>query len=156
MLLDVLQGAIVPAYFLWHPIDHFAHPLIEKEEDGKWKVGTSCQIIEAFSYDLYQRKYMVNGPMEMWYMRDGQFGGQGMGIRAPITWGMGSWMMSSRIVWESGNEGTGKEGIGDEGGVDGVHLHYEMTVGGKGCLGSVVSWLSRLSGYTAKLEESLR
>lgn len=109
------DGDIVPAYFLWHPIDHYDHPLMDDVDDGKWHVGKRVHIQEAFSFDLFERKYLVNSPMLLWYLRDGRYGGHGMGIKLPI----GFWVMASRICWESAKEGD----------VDGVHLHYEMSLG---------------------------
>lgn len=109
------DGDIVPAYFPWQPRDHFGATILDQSSDGKWHVGKRLHIEEAMSFDKYERKYLVDGVATLWYLRDGAFGGQGMGMKSPF----GSWIMSSRICWEPVKEGE----------MDGVHYHYELTVG---------------------------
>ena len=110
------DGDVVPAYFLWHPKDHFGATLLDQVEDGKYHVGARIHIQEAMSFDKYERKYLVDDATTCWYLRNGTFGGQGMGVNLPF----GSWILSSRICWEDVKDGE----------IDvGVHYHYEMTIG---------------------------
>ena len=41
------DGDVIPAYFLWHPFDHFAVTQLGENDEGKLKVGSKFQIQEA-------------------------------------------------------------------------------------------------------------
>ena len=109
------DGDVIPAYFLWHPFDHFGVTQLGVNDEGKLKVGSKFHIQEAMSFDKYERKYLMDATATIWYLRNGSYGGQGMGLKSPF----GTWLMSSRICWEDVTED----------GLQGVHYHYEITIG---------------------------
>lgn len=59
------EGAKVPAYHLWHPIDHYAAQLSGKLGPGGTScVGATITIREAMQYDKYGWKYPVDSSLE--------------------------------------------------------------------------------------------
>lgn len=75
----------------------------------------SIVIKEAMQADVYGTKYLVDGSMKVWYLRNGSKGsdngGQGMGKVLPFI----GQVAASRISWRDSPEG--------------VEYHYEVAVG---------------------------
>ena len=108
------EGVIVPAYLLWHPIDHvnarFGGALAA---DGTAKAGGTIHIQEAMQYDTYGLKYPVDQKMSIFYV-------------GPDGWGMGKALpligpvMVLRIHYRD---------VEENGAHLGVHYHYEVVIG---------------------------
>lgn len=102
------ENNVVPAYLLWHPIDHIGATL---GHDGAWEAGDKLRIREMMQYDVYGPKYYVNDEMQLNHLLPGSGGGQSMGKTIPLL----GQMINTRIQWKD------VEG--------GVAYHYEIVIG---------------------------
>lgn len=118
-LLDVpgYEGRQVPAYWLWHPIDHLSAELSgELGTGGTAKPGCKIQIREAMQYDRYGWKYPINNRLKVFYVgSDGWAMGKVLPLIGPV--------MMLRIHF--------KDIVQDAQHV-GVQYHYEIVIGASG------------------------
>ena len=118
-LIDIegYEGATVPAYYLWHPSDHYGATLRGSLGLGDVSaVGAKIHIQETMQYLTYGWKYPVDSQLKIFYFEKD---GWAMGKAIPI---LGK-MMMLRIHFEDVIEG-------DE--IQGVHYHYEIVIGASG------------------------
>ena len=108
------EGVVVPAYYLWHPIDHHSARLSGTlAPDGSAQVGASIHIREAMQYDKFGWKYPVDATLKIFHVG---LGGWAMGRSLPL---FGPIMML-RIHYRDVLDGDRHLGI---------HYHYEVVVG---------------------------
>ena len=63
------EGSCVPAYLLWHPLDHLSATLTGKTAgDGTPQPGTKIYIGEAVPYDKHGWKYLVDAALTVHYV----------------------------------------------------------------------------------------
>jgi len=106
----VEDGRVVPAYFLWHPIDHVGVKLISgADENGLMQAGTIAALAECMSADKYGYKYLVDSKSSIKELDEEQ--GLLMGADAPIF----GPVMRGRICWKELPEG--------------IMYHYELAIG---------------------------
>lgn len=108
------QDKQVPAYLLWHPIDHLSADLVGKLGPGQTaREGSSIRIREAMQYDTYGWKYPVDAKLRIVYVgADGWAMGKLLPFFGPV--------MMLRIHF--------KDAVRD-GQHIGVHYHYEVVIG---------------------------
>lgn len=108
------EGQDVPAYLLWHPIDHFNATLGGRlAADGSARAGATIHIQEAMQYDTYGWKYSVDTTLNIFYVgEDGWAMGRTLPLFGPV--------MMLRIHFRDAEE---------NGAVIGVHYHYEVVIG---------------------------
>ena len=108
------QESTVPAYYLWHPSDHYAATLKGVLGPGATsQTGAAIHIQEAMQYKKHGWKYPVNSALRIFYCTDD---GWAMGKQLPI---FGPAMML-RIHYRD---------VQSQGQVVGVHYHYEIVIG---------------------------
>ena len=108
------EGKEVPAYLLWHPIDHFNAALGGRlASDGSAQAGATIHIQEAMQYDTYGWKYPVDTTLNIFYVGDD---GWAMGRTMPFFGPVMMLRIHFRDVEENGT-------------VIGVHYHYEVVIG---------------------------
>ncbi|MEM9591836.1 MAG: hypothetical protein AAF967_10930 [Pseudomonadota bacterium] len=119
LLIDVpgYEQRRVPAYFLWHPVDHHSATLTGKiNADGSARAGASIHIREAMQYDTYGWKYPVDSALKLFYVgADGWAMGKSLPIIGPV--------MMLRIHFKDVADGERHLG---------VHYHYEVVIGASG------------------------
>ncbi|MEM1085712.1 MAG: hypothetical protein AAGI48_16510 [Verrucomicrobiota bacterium] len=104
----------IPAYYLWHPSDHYGANLKGPLGPGRTsQAGASIEIQETMQYLKYGWKYPVNSRLKIYYCASD---GWAMGKQIPI---LGNAMML-RIHWRD---------VVEEGNTIGVHYHYEIVIG---------------------------
>lgn len=111
------EGKVVPAYQLWHPIDHYdAHLSGPVASDGRPRVGASIHIQEAMQYDVHGWRFPVDTKVKIYYVApDGWAMGKVLPLMGPV--------MMLRIHFRDV----------EEAGVHvGVHYHYEVVIGVSG------------------------
>ncbi|MEM7612719.1 MAG: hypothetical protein AAF270_13620 [Pseudomonadota bacterium] len=111
------EGQRVPAYLLWHPVDHLSAELSGKlGPDFTAQPGCSIHIREAMQYDRYRWKYPVDSSLRIFYVGpDGWAMGKALPILGPV--------MMLRIHFKD---------VHEHGRVVGVHYHYEVVIGASG------------------------
>lgn len=115
--IDSYEGKTVPAYYLWHPSDHYGASLTGSlGPDGNSQAGAFIQIQETMQYLKYGWKYPVNNQLKIYYCESD---GWAMGKELPI---LGK-MMMLRIHYKDVVEGNK---------ILGVHYHYEIVIGASG------------------------
>ena len=108
------EGAVVPAYLLWHPSDHHSATLTGKTgPGGTSREGAKIVIREAMQYDRYGWRYPVDSALAIFYVGPD---GWGMGRKLPV---LGE-VMVLRIHFADVVAG---------GTHIGVHYHYEIVIG---------------------------
>ncbi|MEM1129071.1 MAG: hypothetical protein AAGH83_00975 [Pseudomonadota bacterium] len=116
MLEDVpgYEGKQVPAYHLWHPIDHYAASFGgELGPNGEARAGATIHIQEAMQYDRYGWAYPVDTKLRIYYVGpDGWAMGKAPPLLGPV--------MMLRIHFRD---------VEAEDGLVGVHYHYEVVIG---------------------------
>lgn len=118
-LVDVpgYENQNVPAYLLWHPIDHLSADLSGAlAPQGHPKAGTKIHIREAMQYDKYGWKYPVDNALTVYYVgSDGWAMGKSLPVIGPV--------MMLRIHFKDVHEADRCLG---------VHYHYEVVIGASG------------------------
>lgn len=111
------DGHRVPAYLLWHPVDHLSATLSGKlGPDFTAQPGCSIHIREAMQYDRYRWQYPVDTKLKIYYVgSDGWAMGKALPILGPV--------MMLRIHFRD---------VYEHGQVIGVHYHYEIVIGASG------------------------
>ena len=111
------EGKQVPAYWLWHPIDHLSATLTGSlGPGGTARVGAKIKIQEAMQYDRYGWRYPVDSTVGVFYVgADGWAMGRVLPLLGPV--------MMLRIHFVDAK---------DEAGQAGVHYHYEIVIGASG------------------------
>lgn len=115
-LLDVpgYEGRSVPAYWLWHPVDHLSAQLSGALGPGGAPIpGSTIHIREAMQYDRYGWKYPVDTKLKVFYVAAD---GWAMGKALPLLGPLMMLRISFRDVFEAGVH-------------VGVHYHYEIVIG---------------------------
>ena len=104
----------VPAYLLWHPIDHYAAQLSGRLGPGETsRAGAKITIREAMQYDKHAWKYPVDATLKIFYVgEDGWAMGRSLPVLGPV--------MMLRIHFKDVVEGGAHVG---------VHYHYEVVIG---------------------------
>ncbi|MEM7283652.1 MAG: hypothetical protein AAF438_18710 [Pseudomonadota bacterium] len=111
------EEQVVPAYLLWHPVDHLSAELTGKLGPGNTpKPGCAIRIREAMQYDTYGWKYPVDSALKVFYVGDD---GWAMGKTIPMV---GAVMML-RIHYKDIFDGHTHLG---------VQYHYEVVIGASG------------------------
>lgn len=112
--VPVYEDQHVPAYWLWHPIDHLSAELSGNLGPGKIaQPGSLIHIREAMQYDRYGWKHPVNTKLKVFYVgQDGWAMGKILPIIGPI--------MMLRIHFKDAFQ---------DGQHIGVHYHYEVVIG---------------------------
>ncbi|WP_164662207.1 hypothetical protein [Tropicibacter sp. Alg240-R139] len=115
--IPAYEDKVVPAYHLWHPIDHLSATLTGNLGPGQTaRTGCSIHIQEAMQYDAYGWKYPVDKQLKVFYVGDdGWAMGQVLPFVGPIT--------MLRVHYKDVFEGA--EHLG-------VHYHYEVVIGAGG------------------------
>ena len=115
-LIDIpgYEGKIIPAYLLWHPIDHLSATLSGiLGPDQTSRAGASIHIREAMQYDKYGWRYPVDAKLKLFYVgSDGWAMGKILPLIGPV--------MMLRIHFKDVMED--RRPIG-------VHYHYEVVIG---------------------------
>ena len=108
------EGVSVPAYLLWHPIDHYNATLLGSlDTDGSPQVGTRIHIQEAMQYDRYGWKYPADAKLTIFYIGpDGWAMGRVLPLLGPV--------MMLRIHFRD---------VVEDGQHIGAHYHYEIVIG---------------------------
>lgn len=108
------EGSLVPAYLLWHPLDHLSAVLSgPTSQDGTPKRGTKIHIREAMQYDKHGWKYPVDATLQVNYVgADGWAMGKSLPIFGPV--------MMLRIHFRDVYENDVHLG---------AHYHYEIVIG---------------------------
>ena len=111
------DGKSVPAYMLWHPVDHHSAALSGKiAPDGAPVPGTMIHIREAMQYETYGWKYPVDAKLKIFYVgSDGWAMGKVLPLLGPV--------MMLRIHFKDVLDGEKHTG---------VHYHYEVVIGASG------------------------
>lgn len=118
-LIDIpgYESKTVPAYYLWHPSDHYGVSLSGELGPGDTaKAGASIHIQEAMQYLKHGWKYPVDNKLKIFYC-------------GPDGWAMGKAIpflgkvMVLRIHYKD---------VYDAQTVVGVHYHYEIVIGAPG------------------------
>ncbi|MEM9372874.1 MAG: hypothetical protein AAGA55_04450 [Planctomycetota bacterium] len=115
-LIDVpgYEEQLVPAYLLWHPIDHYDARLFGRlGPGGTARAGAGIHIREAMQYDRYGWRYPADTRIRIFYVGED---GWAMGKKIPM---LGPVMML-RIHFHDVKEGDRALG---------VHYHYEVVIG---------------------------
>ena len=104
----------VPAYWLWHPVDHLSAELSGTLGPGNApKPGCSIHIREAMQYDRYGWKYTADAKLKVLYVgKDGWGMGKVLPLFGPV--------MVLRIHYKD---------VIEDGRHIGVHYHYEIVIG---------------------------
>ncbi len=112
------EGEVVPAYLLWHPVDHFGATLSGELGPGDTaQPGASIHIREAMQYERYGWKYPVDTKLRIFYVeKDGWSMGRTLPIFGPV--------MMLRISFVNVSSESGEH--------LGVHYHYEVVIGATG------------------------
>ncbi len=111
------EGQEVPAYWLWHPVDHLGAELSGTTgPGGVARPGCSIHIREAMQYDRFGWKYPVDSQLKIFYVGDD---GWAMGKVLPL---IGPVMML-RIHFKD---------VVEDGQHIGAHYHYEVVIGATG------------------------
>ncbi|MEO1556382.1 MAG: hypothetical protein AAFS01_08105 [Pseudomonadota bacterium] len=125
------EGQQVPAYWLWHPIDHYSAELSGTLGPGNTaQPGCAIRIREAMQYDRYGWKYKADAKLKVLYVgKDGWAMGKVLPLFGPV--------IMLRIHYKD---------VFDDGQHIGVHYHYEVVIGSsaKTSLGRWVN--SRITG----------
>jgi len=121
------ENKLVPAYLLWHPIDHvnatFKGALAQ---DGTAQAGARIHIQEAMQYDKFGMKYPVNSELKIFYVgADGWAMGRVLPLLGPL--------MMLRIHFRDAFDGAQRLG---------VHYHYEVVIGASRD-NAVSRWINR-------------
>ncbi|MEM9628329.1 MAG: hypothetical protein AAGA21_19005 [Pseudomonadota bacterium] len=108
------EGKIIPAYLLWHPIDHLNATLSGVlGPDRTSRAGASIHIREAMQYDKFGWKYPVDAKLKLFYVAsDGWAMGKSLPLIGPV--------MILRIHFKD---------VMQDGRAIGVHYHYEVVIG---------------------------
>ncbi|MEM9742486.1 MAG: hypothetical protein AAF918_07355 [Pseudomonadota bacterium] len=127
-LVDVpgFEDATVPAYLLWHPTDHHSAVLSGTlGPGGEPRPGCSIHIREAMQFDRYGWNYPVDARLRVAYVAGD---GWAMGRFPPVFGGA----MVLRIHFSD---------VFEEGVHQGVHYHYEVSIGlpGRGPLHRLIN-----------------
>lgn len=111
------EGTQVPAYLLWHPVDHVSATLSGNlGPNGAPQPGCTIKIQEAMQYDKYGWKYPVDQALKVQYVgKDGWAMGKVLPIAGPV--------MLLRIHYKDVYEASRHLG---------VHYHYEVVIGVSG------------------------
>jgi len=115
-LVDIegYEDTEVPAYYLWHPSDHYGvHLSGSLGPDQTAKAGATIHIQETMQYSKYGWKFPVNSGLKIYYCASD---GWAMGKEVPV---LGKAMML-RIHWKD---------VEEDGDIVGVHYHYEIVIG---------------------------
>lgn len=111
------EGQQVPAYWLWHPVDHLSAKLSGTlGPGGIAQQGCSIQIREAMQYDRYGWKYPVDAKLKVSYVGPD---GWAMGKVLPLIGPVMMLRINFKDVYENGQH-------------VGVHYHYEVVIGATG------------------------
>ena len=104
----------VPAYWLWHPVDHLSADLSGNLGPGNTpKPGCAIHIREAMQYDRYGWKYRVDARLKIFYVgSDGWAMGKALPVVGPV--------MMLRINFK------------EDGKHIGAQYHYEIVIGASG------------------------
>ena len=107
----------VPAYLLWHPVDHISAEFSGAlGPNNSAKPGSSIHIREVMQYDVYDWKYPVDTQLKVFYVgKDGWAMGKILPFIGPV--------MMLRIHFKDVFDGTTHLG---------VHYHYEVVIGASG------------------------
>lgn len=107
----------VPAYWLWHPVDHLSAELSGTlGANNTPKPGSSIHIREAMQYDRYGWKYPVDTKLKVFYVgSDGWAMGKALPVLGPV--------MMLRINFKD---------VSEDGQHIGAHYHYEIVIGASG------------------------
>lgn len=110
-------GTAVPAYWLWHPVDHLSATLSGSlGRDGAPQPGSKIHIREAMQYDRHGWTYKVDNTLHVFYVgADGWAMGKVVPLLGPV--------MMLRIHFRD---------VVHEGQHLGVHYHYEVVIGVSG------------------------
>ncbi len=115
-LIDIpgYERTRVPAYLLWHPIDHYNATLSGTlGPNNTARQGASILIQEAMQYDRFGWKYPVDTKVKIFYVgSDGWAMGRTLPLFGPV--------MMLRIHFKD---------ITENGQHIGVHYHYEVVIG---------------------------
>ena len=115
--IEGYEGQTVPAYYLWHPSDHYGATLNGSLGTGDVAAtGANIHIQETMQYLKYGWKYPVDSQLKIYYCEKD---GWAMGKEIPV---LGKIMML-RIHFEDVVEGDA---------IEGVHYHYEIVIGVNG------------------------
>ena len=108
------EGQTIPAYLLWHPIDHHSASLIGATgPGGTSKAGGRILIREAMQFDRYGWRFPVNKVLKIFYCESD---GWAMGRAIPVLGNAMVLRIHFRDVFEGGAQ-------------IGVHYHYEVVIG---------------------------
>lgn len=111
------EDQLVPAYWLWHPVDHLSADLSGNLGPGNTaQAGCSIHIREAMQYDRYGWKFTADTTLKVLYVGPD---GWAMG---KVLFGLGPVMML-RIHFKD---------VVEDGQHVGVHYHYEVVIGASG------------------------
>lgn len=104
----------VPAYWLWHPMDHLSAELSGRLGPGNIaQPGCFIHIREAMQYDRYAWKYPVDTKLKVFYVgQDGWAMGKVLPVFGPV--------MMLRVHFKD---------VFHDGQHIGVHYHYEVVIG---------------------------
>lgn len=112
--IEAYEGKKVPAYFLWHPSDHYSAVLDGKLGPGNTaQAGANIHIKEAMQYLKYGWKYKVDTKVKIFYVSSD---GWAMGREIPL---LGPAMVL-RIHFKD---------VEVNGEIIGAHYHYEVVMG---------------------------
>ncbi|MEM1433251.1 MAG: hypothetical protein AAGG11_04295 [Pseudomonadota bacterium] len=118
-LIDVpgYEQQQVPAYLLWHPVDHRSATLSGRlGPNNTSRVGARLHIQEAMQYDRYGWQYPVDTTVKLFYVgEDGWAMGRAIPLLGPV--------MMLRIHFTD---------VVQDGVPMGVHYHYEVVIGVSG------------------------
>ncbi|MEM1186745.1 MAG: hypothetical protein AAGI53_17305 [Planctomycetota bacterium] len=108
------EGQVVPAYLLWHPIDHYNATLSGRLGPNRTaRAGASIHVQEAMQYDRFGWKYPVDSKLKIFYVgADGWAMGRTLPMLGPV--------MILRIHFKD---------VVRDGQHVGVHYHYEIVIG---------------------------
>lgn len=108
------EGQAVPAYWLWHPVDHLSAELSGAVgPGGVARPGCSIHIREAMQYDRHGWTYPVDTRLKVFYVgSDGWAMGKALPLIGPV--------MMLRIHFKD---------VAVDGRHVGVHYHYEVVIG---------------------------
>ncbi|MEO0412488.1 MAG: hypothetical protein AAF221_11695 [Pseudomonadota bacterium] len=115
--IEGFDGAHLPAYQLWHPIDHLSAMFLGAlGPGGTAKAGCKIHIREAMQYDVHGWKYPVDTALKVFYVaEDGWAMGKALPLIGPV--------MMLRIHFCD---------VYDAGVHLGAHYHYEVVIGASG------------------------
>lgn len=115
-LVDIppYESQRVPAYYLWHPVDHYSATLSGRlGPNDTARPGASIKIREAMQYEMYGWKYPVDTSLKIFYVgADGWAMGKSLPFLGPV--------MMLRIHFRD---------VAQDGRHIGAHYHYEVVIG---------------------------